>query len=167
MAVSPLNVLIISVPYHFSILLLLGAVFLLLWKVLKPFHHPLAILACFSCAILMLLGQIDFGVQRYLDHRLTISMIKTYMTRHLLSSELYNPLLFDPFYLFTALGIILSAWLVIAIKAAHYFHLSRKRTVPWSVILLFFSAAWVFNYLLSFSYGFQRAVLKQPSVYYA
>lgn len=162
---SPLNVLIIAVPYHFSVLFLIGGVSLLLWKLLKPLRPVVTISVFGLCGVLIALGQIDLGLLRYLDHRFTPSMMKTYVSRNLLSTDFYQPLLFDMSYLLLSLGIIFSAWLAMGLLVViNYLRSRHTYDLPWSIILVFFSMAWLFHYPVSLAHGFQREFLKPTEI---
>ncbi|MFQ5449953.1 MAG: LTA synthase family protein [Nitrospinaceae bacterium] len=140
---SPLSVLFVGGLYHLLVLSLTGAGFLILWKLLRPVRPLITVSAVVFFAVIILLGQIDFGLVRYLGQRFTPAIMVTYLTPSLISSSFYEPLFNDMDYVIPALGIVFAAWWVLGIGCLLYFKRTPKYKPSIPLILFLLLAAGV------------------------
>ncbi len=120
---------VLAASFHLPELLLLGAVFLFFWRGIKPLRSFITAAAIIFFSGIVLLGQIDFGLLRYLGQRFTPSIMNTYVGPEMASSQLYKPLWNDLGYVATSLGIVFASWIAIALA----WFICRKRRTRYDV----------------------------------
>lgn len=159
---APLNILLVALPYHLNALLLLGGLLLVLWKFsgrARPFVTAAGMLVF---AMALLIGQADFGLQRFLGSRLTPGVLETYLSPALFSPELYGPVLFDPVYLVIALALIFIPWILMLVVA--WRTRGGAPALRWRTLAIVFIAAALCRIPVIIAYGHQRDAL-QPTEY--
>lgn len=116
--VSPLNALMIAVPFYTCWVLIIAAAFLALWLVAGRARGAVTVLGVISAMALILLTQVDFGMQRYRGERFSLVHLKTYATPSVVNGDWLGPLAQDPKYLAATLAVCLGGWIAIAVLLA-------------------------------------------------
>lgn len=112
---SPVNTLMISAPIYTGWMAAVAAAWFALWRV-APAAARGAVTAVGAsvAALLVLLGQADFAMQRFRGERIAASHFLSYTPDGALNSDVLRPVLAQPSYPAMSLGLILAAWLAIA-----------------------------------------------------
>ena len=126
-AAAPLQPILFASSVQLPVILIAGALFLVLWQFAAKLRPLVTGAAVTIFTAVVLLGQVDFGMLRFLGQRFTPSVMRTYVGPSLASSELYQPLLHDFFYVASSLAIVGVGWLLIGLACVWY----RKRETPY------------------------------------
>ena len=111
--VSPLNSLMLAVPYYTCWSLLAAAAFFAAWRLLPHARSAVTALGVATSLALILLTQVDFGMQRFRGERLSLVHLRTYLTPNLINGDWLGPVTEDPKYFATTLAVWIGASLTI------------------------------------------------------
>ncbi len=164
---SPLNTLMISVPLYTAWLLLLAAAWGALWKIIPPLRPAVSATGLAVAGGLVLLGQIDFGMQRFRGERLSLTHFRTYSPGGVLNSDVFGPVLKHPSYPLVTLGVVAVAWLAIAgfLIRTRRTQLVNVRPMTWRGIgLVFAGAVACYVPIKTAAYYHQRDMAQPPYV---
>ncbi len=159
----------LAVPYYTLWILLIAAVFLAAWNVPKqPFARRIVTAAGVVASLaLILLAQVDFGMQRYRGERFSLVHLRTYMTSNVINGDWIGPLVQDPKYLAATLCIWVGfSAALIALLVLH----ARDSSEPiahspdWRAVLLCVIGAGICDVPLRFAWYHQRDMVTPPEV---
>jgi membrane-anchored protein YejM (alkaline phosphatase superfamily) len=164
---SPLNTLIVALPYHGAVLLTAMGLLLLLWKLLPKGRTVITTIGVIIALGGAILGQVDLGMQWFIGQRFSPMVAGTYVGGDLLSSDLYAPVLFHPVYFALGVALMLAPWIWIgrSVLAQRRGQLTREPSWRLVVCLLLIAAAC--RIPLQLAYGHQREVLRPPELLFA
>lgn len=108
--VSPLNSLMLAVPYYTCWILLLAAAWLALWRIAGRARWLVTASGVVFAYALVLLAQLDFGMQRLRGERFSLVHLRTYVSPNVADADWLRPIAEDPRYLATSVAILLAAW---------------------------------------------------------
>ena len=112
---SPLNTLMIAVPLYTAWWLVLAGSLVALWWLAGALRHGVTAIAVAVSAGLMLMSEIDLGMQRFRGERLSAAHLQAYGTTSLFNSDWIAPVIQDPWYPIVTLGLVAAGWLVITL----------------------------------------------------
>jgi arylsulfatase A-like enzyme len=166
-AASPANSLLIALPYHGAVVLTVVAALLLLWKIARPARAIITIAGIALCLAMIILGQIDLGMQWFIGQRFSPMVFDTYIGGHLFSSDLYAPVLFHPVYLAFALTLMLGPGLALAWNRRRLRHGTSAIAPGWKSIAALFALAALCRIPIQLAYGHQLDVFRPPELLFA
>lgn len=164
---SPLNTLIVALPYHGAVLLTTTGVLLLLWKLLpkaRPVITTIGMLLALAGAVL---GQVDLGMQWFIGQRFSPMVAGTYVGGDLLSSDLYAPVLFHPVYFAIGVALMTAPWIFIGRSLLAQRRGQAMREPSWRLIAGVMILAALCQIPIRLAYGHQREVLRPPELLFA
>ena len=88
---SPLQSLVVTVPYHGAFVLSLVTALLGLWLLAPPLRRVVTPLGVALCLAAVLVGQVDLGLQWFIGQRLSPDVLTTYGGSAFLNSDVYAP----------------------------------------------------------------------------
>ncbi len=153
---------LLATSHHLPELLLIGAFFLISWKILVPLRPFVTASALLVFGAILLLGQIDFGLLRFLGQRFTPSMMQTYVGPEMVSTQLYRPLLNDFGYVAMNLGTAFAGWLAMGWGTYVYWRKQREPGISKSLILALVVCAGIL-YLPAYAIGHSRGEIFKPA----
>ena len=153
---------ILAASYHLPELLFLGALLLILWNSIESLRTWVTAGSVILFAGILLLGQIDFGLLRYLGQRFTPAIMKTYVGPEMVSSQLYKPLANDIGYVATSLGIVFAAWIAMILGCFISRRSKNFSRVSQSFILTLLASATIL-YIPAFFLGKAQGEMLKPA----
>ena len=163
-AASPLASLMIALPYHGVAVLGLVAGFWLAWKVAWPIRPLITLLGITVFWVEIVAGQIDLGLQWFIGQRFSPMILETYVGRHVLSNDLYEPVLFHPWYFGAAMLLMFGPLVVVAWNFFGRRRIAGLREPSWLAIALVAGGAMLCRIPVHLAYGHQRDVLRPPEL---
>jgi hypothetical protein len=117
--VSPLNSLMLAVPYYTCWILLMAAAWLALWRIAGRARWLVTASGVAAAFALIVITQGDFGMQRFRGERLTLVHLRTYLTGNVLDADWLRPVAENPRYLAVTIGVCAASCLaLVALLAA-------------------------------------------------
>ena len=164
---SPAQSLLIAIPYHGAFVL--GTVFVLLgaWKLLRPLRPVVTALGVPLCLALVIVGQVDLGMQWFIGQRFSPMIFGTYVGGDFLSSDLYAPVLFHPVYFATGLALMFTPWFFIGRSLLAQRRGQEMREPGWPLIAGILILAAACQIPIRLAYGHQREVARPPELLFA
>lgn len=166
-AASPLNALIVALPYHGTVVLGTVGVLLLLWKILPPLRPVVTGIGVILCLAGIVLGQVDFGMQWFIGQRFSPMIFGTYVGANVLSTDLVGPVLFHPVYLAVALALMFGPPLLLALNYARQRRGATIRPPRWWLIIGLIVTAELCRIPVWMAHGHQRDVMRPPELLFA
>ncbi len=165
--VSPLNSLMIAVPLYTCWILVMAAVWLALWKALPRARRFVTASGVATAFALILLTQVDFGMQRFRGERLSLVHFRTYLTPSVINGDWLTPVADDPKYLAMTLTICFGAWLaliVLLVARARRGPAEPPRVPTWRGAARCAAGAAVCYAPLMFAWYHQRDMVLPPQI---
>jgi hypothetical protein len=159
---APINALVLALPYHLAVLAGLAAAAILLWGILKPLRGAVTAATVTLFGVIVLMGQIDFGLLRQMGSGLTPSAIRTYAGAGLWDSAFLQPVMFEPAYTVPSLALIAAAWAAMAAGTIRY--LRGRQAAPSPRTFAAFAAASVVLGLVVAAVGPKAAIVRPPEM---
>ncbi len=160
--VSPLNALMISVPLYTSWVLGLAAVLITAWVALRPLRAAVSACSLALCAVLILLTQIDFGMQRFRGERLSLRHFNLYASGNVINGDWLRPVVERPAPLVSAVVILVASWALLALVAVRSMKSVPTATLRWRDGIRCAAAAAACYAPLGFAYYHQRDMAQPP-----
>lgn len=113
--VSPLNSLMIAVPLYSCWILVMAAAWMALWKAARPARWLVTATGVATAFALVLITQVDFGMQRFRGERLSLMHFRTYLTPNMVNGDWILPVAEDPKYLAMTVGVCLAGWVALTV----------------------------------------------------
>lgn len=164
---SPLASLMIALPYHGAVVLGSVVSAWALWRLLPKVRAVITVAAIGLWLVAIMIGQIDLGMQWFIGQRFSPMVFDTYVGRHLLSNDLYEPVLFYPGYLGVALLLMLGPWVVLAVNLLRRTAGAAVREPGWKLIAGLAVLTLLCRIPIQLAYGHQRDVLRPPELLFA
>jgi arylsulfatase A-like enzyme len=162
---SPFETLVIALPYHGAVLLTGTAILLGLWKLLPRARWPVTAVGLVLAPLVVVVGQIDLGMQWFIGQRFSPSAASTYVGASVLSSDVLGPLLFHRTYLMLGVALMVAPIAAIAWSVA-----GARRAVlhepGWRLIGGVSGLAALSTLPIWLAYGHQLDVLRPPELMY-
>ena len=166
-AASPLASLMIALPYHGAVVLGSVVVAWTLWLLLPRFRNVITVASIVLWLAAIVLGQIDLGMQWFIGQRFSPMVFETYVGRHVLSNDLYEPVLFYPRYLAVALLLMFAPWVVLALNLLRRRADVVVRAPGWKLIATLAVLTALCRIPLQLAHGHQLDVLRPPELLFA
>ncbi len=112
---SPLNSLMLAVPYYSCWILLMAAAWLALWIVAKPARWLVTASGVAVAFALIALTQLDFGMQLFRGERFSFVHLRTYLSRSVLDADWMRPVAEHPRYLAMTTGVSIASCVALAV----------------------------------------------------
>ena len=164
---SPLNSLIVALPYHGAVVLTTSGILLLLWKLIPQVRPVLTVTGVLLALGGIVLGQVDLGLQWFIGQRFTPMIAGTYVGGHMAASEIYSPLLFHPVYLTSAFLLMGVPWLLVGRSVLAARRNLGWREPGWRLIGGLLVLAALCRIPIQLAHGHQREVLRPPELVFA
>ncbi|MFI5232995.1 MAG: LTA synthase family protein [Gemmatimonadales bacterium] len=165
--VSPLNSLMLAVPLYSCWILLIAAAWLALWRAVAPARWFVTATGVTTAFALILITQVDFGMQRFRGERLSLVHFRTYLTPSVMDGDWLTPVADDPKYLAMTLGICLGAWLaltVLLLARARRRSSEPPRVPTWRGVARCAAGAAICYAPLMFAWYHQRDMVLPPEI---
>ncbi len=159
---SSFQTAILATSHHLPELMLIGVFFLILWKLLVPLRPLVTAGALLVFGAILLLGQIDFGLLRFLGQRFTPTMMQTYVGPEMVSTQLYRPLLNDIGYVAVNLGTVFVAWLLMGWSAVAHWRKQKDHGISKSLIAALIVSAGIL-YMPAYALAHSRGEIFKPA----
>ncbi len=161
---SPAQGMLIALPYHGMALLTTAGVLLALWK-LVPFARPVITVVGIVVALgTIMLGQVDLAMQWFIGQHFVPMVAGTYVGTSVLSSDVYEPLLYHPIYLATGLLLMFVPWLLVGRSLLHLRQPETVRPPGWGLIAGLLALAVLCRIPVTLAYGHQLDVMRPPEL---
>ncbi len=160
--VSPLNSLMIAVPLYTCWLLVMTGVWLLVWKMVPVARRLTTASGIVVAFALILLTEVDFGMQLFRGERLSLTHFKTYVTPDVVNADWLVPVLADPGFLVPAVLVWAIGWiaLIVLIRRPD----TWKAEARWSEVGMCAVGAALCYLPVSFAWYHQRDMAQPPEV---
>ena len=165
--VSPLNSLMIAVPLYTCWILVMAAVWLATWKVLRPVRWLVSSTGVATGFALILLTQVDFGMQRLRGERLSLVHLRTYLTPSMFDADWVRPVAEDPKYLAMTVAVCIAAWVgltVLLVARARRGPREEARVPTWRGVVRCAAGAGLCYAPLLFAWYHQRDMVLPPQI---
>jgi arylsulfatase A-like enzyme len=159
---APINALVLALPYHVAVLAGLAAAAMLLWGILKPLRGAVTAGTVALFGVIVLMGQVDFGLLRQIGSGLTPSAIRTYAGAGLWDSAFLQPVMFEPAYTIPSLALIAAAWAAMAAGTIRF--LRRGGASPSPRTFAAFAAVSAVLGLVVAAVGPKAAIVRPPEM---
>ena len=163
---SPGQSLLIAIPYHGAFVLSTVLILLTAWKLLRPARPLITGLGIALCLGLIMVGQIDLGMQWFIGQRFSPMVFGTYVGGDILSSDLYAPVLHHPVYFATGLALMFGPWAALAVNFVRR-RGATGREPGWRLLAGLAGLALLCRIPIQLAYGHQRDVLRPPELLFA
>ena len=162
--VSPLNSLMIGVPLYTAWLCVIGGVWIAVWMVVPVGRRVVSAGAILFSAILILLTEVDFGMQLFRGERISLLHFKAYLTPSVVNGDWLGPVLQDRAFIVPAVAIWFLGWAALVAVAR-----GERRSVAsgeggWRLVAKCAAGAAVFYFPVSFAWYHQRDMVQPPEV---
>lgn len=161
---SPLNSLIIALPYHGAVLVTAAVILLLLWKLLPPVRPLVTGVGLLLALGSSLLGPVDLGLQWFIGQRFTPMVAGTYVGGHMFASEIYAPVLHHSWYLAGALLLMFGPWLLVGRSLRAGWRGAGWSEPGWRLLAGLGLLLALCQIPLRLAYAHQRDVLRPPEL---
>ena len=165
--VSPLNSLMIAVPLYTCWILVMAAAWLALWKAVRPARWLVTTTGVATGFALVLLTQVDFGMQRLRGERLSLVHLRTYLTPSVFDVDWVRPVAEDPKYLAMSLAVCIAAWAglsVLLVARARRRPDEAARVPTWRGVARCAAGAGICYAPLMFAWYHQRDMVLPPQI---
>lgn len=163
---SPGQSLLIALPYHGEVVV--GAILLVLlgWRAVPPLRPALTVIGTTLFLVMVVIGQLDLGMQWFVGQRFSPMVFDTYVGESLLSDDLLAPLLHEPRYVATGLLLILGPWAAVGVAVVN--GRGRDRPGPsWKLMLSLGVLLLLFRVPIGMAHGHQLDVARPPELLWA
>lgn len=169
MQVSPLNSLMLAIPLYTCWVLVMAAGWMVAWMVLRPLRGVVTVSGVAVAYLVLLITQLDFGMQRYRGERISLVHFRTYLTPNVVNGDWLGPLVADPLYLASTLAIFLGGSITLTALLVMRARRAREagavaRTPTWRAIALCSVGAAACYVPLLFAWYHQRDMVTPPQV---
>ncbi len=164
---SPGQSLLIALPYHGAFVLSVVGILLGLWKLLPSLRTALTAVGVPLCLALIVVGQVDLGMQWFIGQRFSPMIFRTYVGGNLLSSDLYQPVLHHLGYFITALLLMVGPILLLGLNFLRGRRGARSREATWSGLATIAALALLCRIPIQLAHGHQRDVLRPSELLFA
>jgi hypothetical protein len=165
--VSPLNSLMLAVPLYTCWILLMAAAWFTVWKALPHARWLVTASGVATAFALILLTQVDFGMQRFRGERLSLTHFRAYLTPNMVNSDWLTPVAEDPKYLAATLTICIGAWIalvILLVARARRGHDEPSHFPTWRGVSRCIAGAAVCYAPLMFAWYHQRDMVLPPQI---
>ena len=161
--VSPLNALMLQVPLYLCALLVPAGLWALVAVAWPKGRRVVDVAGGLAAALLVLVTQLDFGMQRFRGERLSLNHLVTYGTSDGLNSDWIRPVLELPGALAVALLTLIGSWVLLALAQRSPAGASSGGLRWWHPLALW-GAALACYAPTRFAYYHQRDLAMSPQV---
>lgn len=161
---SPLQSLVVTVPYHGAFVLSLIAALLGLWLLAPPLRRLVTPLGVALCLAAVLVGQVDLGLQWFIGQRLSPDVLATYGGSAFLNSDVYAPLLHHRGYFGVGMLLMFGPWALLAWNAARVRGGAPEHRPNWWMVAALGALALLCRVPLGLAHGHQRDVARPPEL---
>lgn len=164
---SPGQSLLIAVPYHGAFVLTTVWLLLAAWKLFRPLRAVITVLGIGLCLALIVVGQVDLGMQWFIGQRFSPMIFGTYVGGRVFSSDLYAPVLHHPGYFATGLVLMFGPWLALAVNFLRRRRAPAVREPSWKLLAGLAVLALLSRIPIQLAHGHQRDVARPPELLFA